>query len=110
MSALIVYLYLKKSKTKVVIERVMVPMPMEDYQYDNDELYHEENQANNVQEQVQPGPEVSSPEVDDPYEDHNYSDENDSDDYESGPRGLGGHYYTYFDEDGRFVRTNTIHR
>ena len=79
-------------------------MPMEDYQYDNDELYHEENQANNVQQQVESG------EVDYPYEDDNYSDENDSNDYENGPRGLGGHYYTYFDEDGRFVRTNTIHR
>ena len=68
-------------------------MPMEDYQYDNDEL-EAENTAENVQQQVEPGPEVSRPEVDDQYEDHNFSDENDSDDYENGPRGLGGHYYT----------------
>ena len=86
---------------------------MEDYNYDNDDLYHEENQ-DNVEPPV---PVVTAPEVsENPYdEDQDYTDYQDDDDYtdddyENGPRGLGGHYYTYTDEEGRFVRTDTIHR
>ena len=114
MSAVIFFLYRKKSKTTVVVEQVMVPIPLEDYNYDNDDLYHEENQADDVEPPV---PVVTAPEVsENPYdEDQDYTDYQDDDDYtdddyENGPRGLGGHYYTYFDEEGRFVRTNTIHR
>ena len=99
-STAVLYLY-RKNKTKVVVERIMVPME----KYDNDDLYHEENQADDVKEP-------------DHYQDQNYNDDddyqdqvdNDSDDDENGPRGMGGDYYTYFDEDGRFVRTNSICR
>ena len=82
---------------------------MEDY--DNDVLYHEENQAD--------GDDVlQQPDEDDPYVDQNHNDDdddyqddgNDSDGYENGPRGMGGHYYTYYDADGKFVRTNTIRK
>ena len=83
--------------------------------YDNDELYHEENQADDVPQQ----PGVTSDE-DDAYVDQNYNDDdddyqdqddgNDSDGYENGPRAMGGHYYTYYDADGKFVRTNTIRK
>ena len=95
----------------VVVERVEVPVQMEDYLYDNDELYHEENQGDNAQQQVGSGPVVVDPYEDQNYtSDNDYQDENDMDYHVNGPRGMGGHYYTYYDEEGRFVRTNTIRR
>ena len=80
MSAVIFFLYRKKSKTTVVVEQVMVPIPLEDYNYDNDDLYHEENQADDVEPPV---PVVTAPEVsENPYdEDQDYTDYQDDDDY-----------------------------
>ena len=59
-------------------------------EYDNDDLYHEENRADDV---TSPG--------DDQYQDQNSNDDddyqdqdgNDSDDDENGPRGMEGDYY-----------------
>ena len=59
-------------------------------EYDNDDLYHEENRADDV---TSPG--------DDQYQDQNSNDDddyqdqdgNDSDDDENGPGGMEGDYY-----------------
>ena len=99
MSIMIIYLCRRKTQTRVVVREVP-PIPME--AYDNEEEADDDNEEDAGADDQQPS--VPS----DPYQDYtDYQDEDD--DYENGPRGLGGDYYTYYDEDGRFVRTNTIH-
>lgn len=107
MSVVIIYLYRKKRETQVLVKKVEVPVPLDDYQYDNDDLYQEDNK---VQSQiVVPDPVAPAPEVD-PYEALNYAEDNINEDYQDENYNTGGIYYTYFDENGRFVRTNTIVR
>ena len=102
MSGVIIVLYRKKSKRTVVVQKVVVPMAMEEYNYDNDILYQEENHADEDKSYT------------DEYQDGNETDDYEQgdqmDDYENGTvEERGGDYYTYFDEEGRFVRTSTIH-
>jgi len=103
MSVVIIYQCRRKNQTRIIVEKVPVPMAME--AYDNEEEADDDNEEDIDDQQ----PSVPNQE-DNPYADQDYTDyQDEDDDYENGPRGLGGDYYTYYDEDGRFVRTNTIH-
>ena len=99
-------LYRKKSaKTEVIVREVF--LPMDQYQYDelDDDIT---TQTETHQEQARPSAAVDDDYKDedyqeDDYQDDDYKEDDDQDDgYQEEERGT---YYTYYDEEGNFVRT-----